>query len=686
MMAKRLEHLGILTVRDLLYYVPFRYNDFSKTTPIAHARVGDVVTIKGTVTSMINLVTKTHKRMQQAKITDETGTTTVVWFNQPYLISVIHKQDIIAISGKMDWFGNSIVMQSPEYEILGNGKEQLHTGRLVPVYSETEGVSSKWLRGRINAILPILLPDIIDPLPESIRKHHHLMILADALSSVHFPTTQQLAEKGRERLAFDELLFMQLQSYRAKRLWETTQHAPPILFSDTDVFEFTKTLPFTLTNDQQKALAHIQQDLSRTIPMNRLLEGDVGSGKTVVAAAAMFNAWKHGLSSVLMAPTQILAEQHFETITQILKPWNIPVELVTGNSKSRFKIQDSRFKKNFKKIVNRESSILNPNIPSITIGTHALLQNTVMFNHVGLIVIDEQQRFGVGQRALLKTKGTSKHTPHLLTMTATPIPRTIALTLYGNLDISIIESQPIGRLPVKTWLIPERKRAQAYEWIKKQLDTGDRRVFIVCPFIDASESMTAVKAASKEFETLRTAIFPHIPMALLHGRLKPQEKTSILTDFREGKTKILVSTPVVEVGIDIPTATIMVIEGSERFGLSQLHQLRGRVGRGKEQAYCLLFTDTTNEETIKRLKPLETVHSGPKLAQIDLELRGAGDVFGLRQHGVPTLILASLTNVALIEETKQTLKELTENDPELSQIPLLREQLEKGTIKDVSQD
>jgi ATP-dependent DNA helicase RecG len=604
-------NLDIFTVRDLLYHVPFRYDDFSMICPIARVRPGETVTVNGTIQTIKNFFTKTGKKIQEAKVTDASGTLTVIWFNQTYLVKMMNPGDTVHLSGPIGWFGNKIVMTSPQYEIT---EQRLHTGRLVPVYSETEGVSSKWLRSRIAFLLDTILPAMNDFLPEQTRTEYHLMGLSDALRAVHFPDNKEDIERGRHRIAFDEVFLLQLAAYEQKRKWQETQKAkriPPVTIPD---------LPFVLTRDQNRAIAEILEDIAKPIPMNRLLVGDVGSGKTVVAATAMFAAAKSGLQSILMAPTVILAQQHYDTISRLLSPLGVTIGLVTSEQK-------------------RTGDIL--------IGTHALLSQKV--KKIGLVVIDEQHRFGVEQRA--KLVGNAKTIPHFLTMTATPIPRTIAKTLLGNMDVSVLNEMPKGRRIVKTWVVAPAKRTAAYEWIKKQ----PGKTFIICPLIEESESLVAVKAVKTEFERIKK-IFPDV--GLLHGRMKPSEKTKVLDDFRNKKTRVLVATPVVEVGIDIPDATVMVIEGADRFGLGQLHQLRGRVGRADIQSYCLLFTETTDEKTLERLRTLETIHSGPHLAEVDLTLRGPGEVFGTRQHGVPHFKIASFTDMATMNEAQEVLHHL----------------------------
>jgi len=686
-MAKRLYKLGIRTVRNLLFYPPFRYNDFSHTVPINRIVAGSTVTVSGEVQSIKNIFTKTGKKIQEAVIGDTTGLLTVVWFNQIYLPKVIHQQDRISLSGTIGFFGHKLVMESPDYELLKEDEgETLHTGRFVPVYSETSGVSSKWLRGRIAYLLTLTHTFLSEPLPRTILEKNQLMSLSEALHTIHFPSNLTEAEQARKRLAFDELLFLQLASRIKKRQWEQDNQSPNMTIQEKDIQEFIQQLPFILTDGQQKAIRHICGDLVRSVPMNRLLEGDVGSGKTVVAALAMYLVYKNGYTSVMMAPTQILAEQHYMTIQKLMEPFGIPVKLVIGGHKQKTEGRRQKTEDRRQKTENTNPSSVIRHPSSIFIGTHALLQESVTMQNVGLVIVDEQQRFGVAQRAVIKKKGSLTLTPHFLTMTATPIPRTLALTLYGNLDLSILNELPKGRTPIRTWVVPKEKRMNAYEWIKKQLQQTDCRAFLVCPFIEESESMKTIKAVKKEFDYLSKDIFPDIPLGLLHGKLKPKEKNETLDNFRQGKTKILVTTPVVEVGIDIKEASIMVIEGADRFGLSQLHQLRGRVGRGNLTSYCLLFTESSDEKTIERLKILEKVKNGPELAEYDLKLRGEGDIMGMRQHGLPPLTLASLKDVEMVEQSQRAAADLLSSDPTLTNFPLLREQVEKDIIGDGIQD
>ena len=527
-MAKKLAKLDIYTVFDLLYHLPFRYQDRRLISPAAAVQVGETLTIIGRISRVINVFTKNGKRLQTATVTDSSGTLPVIWFNQMYLSQVFSDGDQVTLYGKVDFFNRKPALISPEYEI---GES---SAGLVPIYPETAGLSSKWLRAKIQNVLTSL-PDI-SPLHSA------------ALHQVHLPYSPELVEPAKKNLAFDELFLLQLSALKHKQEWQSTQLSHPFTVDQEKVLQFIANLPFTLTSSQNQAIKEILSDLSETHPMNRLLEGDVGSGKTVVAAIAAYIAHLNGLQTLLLAPTQILASQHHQTLSSLFKPFGVDIGLVT----SQFKISNLKFK--------------------ILVGTHALLSDKLQLDKVGLVVIDEQHRFGVAQRALAAAKGDS---PHILTMTATPIPRTVALTLYGDLDLSILDSVP-GRIPVKTWVVPESKREAAYNWIKSQISNLKSQIFVVCPFIEESESLTTVKAAKAEFTKLEK-IFSDSKLGLLHGKLKPKDKEQVIAKFRAGEYGILVATPVVEVGLDIPTATIMVIEGPPQGpGNSPLGRRTGR--------------------------------------------------------------------------------------------------------------
>ncbi|MBI2430453.1 MAG: ATP-dependent DNA helicase RecG [Candidatus Levybacteria bacterium] len=656
MYAHRLEKLGIITLEDFLYHIPSRYENYSLISRINELQAGEIVTIQATVTEIKNEFTKNGKRLQKAKVEDGTGEIDVIWFNQPFLINVIRKGDLLSLSGKVDWFSRRLVLQSPEYETINDDSPTIHTGRFVPIYPETKGVSSKWLRRQIYKTLQEYRQNLLEYIPDSIIQRNNFYAFSEAIEKAHFPKNLEEARKARERLAFDELFLLQLAALKRRSIWEKqlVGHHFTITTFQKQIEEFWEKLPFELTNAQKKAVKDIFADLASKKPMNRLLEGDVGSGKTVVSAIAMYIAHLNGFQSVLMAPTEILVLQHYQTISKLLEPFGVKVGLRTGAHKGK-----------------DEADIL--------VGTHAVLSDEINFKKLGLVVIDEQQRFGVEQRSIIRQKGKN---PHLLTMTATPIPRTVALTLYGDLDLSYLDEMPKGRKKIKTWLVRSEKRESAYEWIKKQIENGDQ-VFIICPFIEESETMQTIKAAQKEYQRLQKEVFPNLKLGLLHGRLKAKEKDGVLQKFRDKELDILVATPVVEVGIDIPNATIILIEASERFGLAQLHQLRGRVGRGEKQSYCLLFTEIKNSQTIERIRAMETMHVGAELAEFDLRLRGPGELYGTMQHGVKQLKIASFSDFPLIEKTRREAEKIF---PKLSDYPYLWKKLKYLTTKEVSPD
>ncbi|RJR16563.1 ATP-dependent DNA helicase RecG, partial [Candidatus Microgenomates bacterium] len=611
---KKLLKLEIETVADLLWHKPLRFDDYSRMPKLNSISDGETVTLIGQVISAKNVYTRSRKQIQYVTVTDETGIAEAVWFNQPFIITGLRPGMQVALAGKAQREAREVSFKGPQYEIIRSNKPLLHTGRLVPIYAQTAGVSSKWLRSRIASLLENkeLLAEY---LPSQLIRAESLTSIAETLQSFHFPKNLDDFEIAKTRLVFEELFLLQLNAGMRRNEWQTAKRRQSFVIAKTAQQEFNQNVPFVLTNSQQKVTAEIINDLTLPTPMNRLLQGDVGSGKTVVAAFVTYLTFLNKQQTLFMAPTEILAEQHFKTLTQLLTPLGVSVGLQTGAHKAIVKGR----KKTPKKY-------------DVLVGTHALIENTVALEHIGLVVIDEQHRFGVKQRALLRQKG---EVPHVLTMTATPIPRTIALTFHGDLDLSTIDELPQGRKPIKTWVVPEQKRADAYTWIEKEITKTNphAQAFIVVPFIEPSETLATVKAATKEFENLQKKVFPNLKLGLIHGKLKASDKQKILDGFREGTYDILVATPVVEVGIDIPRASIMVIEEADRFGLAQLHQLRGRVGRNDQQAYCLLFSKSRSPQTRKRLKHLETTTQGAKLAELDLSLRGAGAIFGTKQHG-----------------------------------------------------
>lgn len=671
--VKKLHQLGIKKVEDLLFYFPTRYEDFSRIISVSQAKPNENVTIVGAIKSVKLFSTPRRKiKIVEALIEDATGSISVVWFNQPYLIKVLKRGDTIALSGKTIIEQHSVILQHPNYQILKTfDKEQfLHTGRLIPIYPETTGLSSRWFRFFIKQLSP-LFEKIPETIPQWILERQGLFGIKQALQQIHFPDSLELAQRAKKRFAFEALFHLTCAAQRA-RLALQKERAPSIAFQQELTKKFVHSLPFKLTNCQRKAAWEILLNLSKPIPMNRLLEGDVGSGKTVVATIAALNCIAQKYQVVLMAPTEILARQHFKTISKIL-PQKYTLAVITGSTCQLYskKLHDfiplSRQK--------LQKRLLDGSI-DIVIGTHALIaqkaRETLRFKNLALVIIDEQHRFGVHQRAsLLNNSSSSDHAlPHFLSMTATPIPRTLALTVYGDLDISILDELPLGRKKIETKIIFQNEKISVYAFIKKEIKNG-RQAFIVCPLIEESEKLQ-VAAATAEYERLQKAIFPTLTLGLLHGRMKSKEKEKIMKNFRENKTNVLVTTPVVEVGIDIPNATVMVIEGPERFGLAQLHQLRGRVGRSEHQSYCFLLA----EEKSSRLEAFVKAENGFELAKKDLEFRGPGDLYGTRQWGVPDIAMSHIGDVKLVQTVREEALGLLKDDPSLHRYPILKKEVE----------
>jgi ATP-dependent DNA helicase RecG len=667
---KKLEQLGINTVRDFLYFFPQRYDDFSKITKIADLRQDETATVEGKIIEIKNIrVWKRRMSITEAHIEDKSGSVRVVWFNQPYIIQNIKKDSPVRMSGKVSWDKRGPFLSSPAYE---NAKrDPTNTGRLVPIYSETRGVTSKWMRWKISQLLKKYSTEIPEIIPNAILKRQKIIGAEEAVRELHFPSSLGKVKEAQKRMAFEEMFLIQLVSAQARRDWDGSK-AVSIKFNEKLVKDFVGSLPFRLTDAQRKSTFQILKDIEKPHPMNRLLEGDVGSGKTVVAAVAALEAMTAGYQTAIMAPTEVLAIQHFETFKKVFKDFSQKVGILTA-SQCR-----TVWKKNTKK--NFLGKIRRGDI-KILIGTHSLIQESVEFKNLTLVVIDEQHRFGVEQRAKLQKaaaglKDGKKNTvPHLLSMTATPIPRTLALAFFGNLDLSILDELPKGRKKIITKIIAPASRDKVYEFMQSEVKKG-RQAFFIFPLIDESEKISG-KAATEEHKRLSEKVFPDFKIGLLHGRMKPKEKEKVMQDFKDKKFDILVSTSVIEVGVDVPNSTIMVIEGSERFGLAQLHQFRGRVGRSEHQSYCFLFTESVSENTSQRLKALIESEDGFKLAEKDLEIRGPGQFIGKRQSGVADAAMQHLGDVKLIQQARIEAQSLFEFDPELEKFPVLKQNLDR---------
>ena len=659
--AERFRRLGVETIRDLLYLFPRRYNDFSALKTINQLKYGDEVTIIGTVWQTKARETRQGGVVVTSIISDGTGTIQATWFNQPYLARRLPAGRQIVLSGKVDEYLGRLVFQSPEWEPLE--KELIHTARLVPVYPLTKGLTARWLRRLMKKTVDYWSKRLPDHLSARLRERVGLFDLETAISQIHFPQDQESLQQARRRLSFDEFFLIQLGVQRQRLLWRSNP-GRALAIDEELLHSFLQSLPFTLTGAQQRALQEIINDLRRPQPMSRLLQGDVGSGKTVVAAAAMLMAAANGCQAVMMAPTEILAEQHYKTITELLT--NFESEI--GNRKTEIRLLTGSLTPLEKERIHQEAAAGDIDI---LIGTHALIQEGVAFKDLGLAVIDEQHRFGVAQRAALRQKGIAETGafsgavfPHVLVMSATPIPRTLALTIYGDLDISVIDELPPGRRTIKThWLLP-RERERAYSFVRSQIEQG-HQAFIICPLVEESEKIEA-KAATEEHERLQKDVFPDLRLGLLHGRMKGEEKEAVMAAFKRGEFDILVSTSVVELGIDVPNATVMLVEGANRFGLAQLHQFRGRVGRSEYQSYCLLLSDSSTPEAQERLQAIETTQDGFALAEKDLELRGPGEFFGTRQSGLPELTMARLSDVRILEQARAEAQALLREDPDLA--------------------
>lgn len=646
-----LNKLGIYTALDLLFYFPRKHIDYSSRTLIKKLKQEENVTVFGYIKSTSAFVTKNNLSVLKVKIADESGSLELGFFYAKANRNMLERYKAqfpqgagIMVSGtvKLNSFDGKLTIDKPQYSIIAGDfgvnvaesgqSSNLNLGRIVPVYPLNEGMSIKTLRRAIFNAIEMFKENIPTVLPQHIIDKYDLLEKKDAVSQIHFPESMEMLERARFSLVFEELFLIQLKLARLREENRKNKSAIPLKIKEKGIVKkFIKNLPFELTNAQNNAIEDILKDLNSTEPMQRLLQGDVGSGKTVVATIMLLAAVENGYQGAIMAPTEILAQQHYNNLIQWLTPMGLSIGLFLGS--------------NSKKVRTKIETNLKNSQTHIAVGTHALIQNNVEFDNLGAIVIDEQHRFGVKQRTKLKSKAQS---PQMLTMTATPIPRTLALTVHGDLDLTIIDELPKGRKPIKTALITQSGHKYAYELIEDEIKLG-RQAYVVYPLIEESETLSA-KAATIEAEKFQSEIFPQYKIGLLHGKLKNDEKERVMADFKNKKYDILVSTTVVEVGVDVPNATVMLIENAERFGLSQLHQLRGRVGRSDLQSYCIISTSTKSQETRERLKIMEETNDGFVIAEKDLQIRGPGEFLGVRQSGLPDLIISDLVKDAKILE------------------------------------
>jgi ATP-dependent DNA helicase RecG len=694
---ERLNRLGVRTVRDLLFHFPREHRDYSKLQKIGQLGFGELATVLGLIWEVENVRSGKRGLVRTfARVSDETGAIRAVWFNQPYLLKQLPRGAYIVLTGIKQRINNQVEFSVRSYELPERG-DLINTGRLVPVYPLTEGLTPKALRRITKWAVDHCAGFVPEHMPAAIRTRAGLVTLPEAIAQMHYPDTEHDLAQARRRLAFDELFLIQLGMLTRRANWRDGPPAPvlsaaPALIFDEDGADvrasasalsdhldgdatrsltsphaatafgslwpltahcFEASLPFRFTGAQRHVLREIMSDMSRAQAMCRLLQGDVGSGKTVVAAAALLVAAANGYQGALLAPTEILAEQHYRSVSALLAPFGLQVALLTGNQRAK------------ERVAAREG-VASGQI-AVAVGTHALIQDDIAFERLGLAIVDEQHRFGVEQREALRQKG---HNPHMLIMTATPIPRTLALTLYGDLDVSVIDEMPAGRRPIVTRWRHGAQRHEAYHLVEEQVADG-RQAYIICPLVEESEVLEA-KAATKEYERLKAEVFPHLRLGLVHGQLRPAEKDRVMRAFRDGEIDVLVATAVVEVGVDVANATIMLIEDADRFGLSQLHQFRGRVGRGEHQSYCYLLSQEASALAGERLSVMESTSDGFALAEADLRLRGPGDFLGTRQSGLPELRVANLADTALVGEARAQAEWLWQQDPYLRELEHLQ--------------
>lgn len=697
------KRLGLHTVEDILYHFPHRYDDYSTWKKIAKLTVGATETVVGTV-SAVHLVSSGRSRVEVV-VSDETGAIRAVFFNQPWLAKQLTVGSTIVLSGKVSAFNGARQFVNPKWEPYAPDGSTLHTGRLVPVHRLTKGLIDRNARRVIKHVVDTVTPTVPDHLPEAVRQRTDLMPLGMALAQIHYPDSQQHLEQARRRLGFDEFLFIQIGVLQRRMLWQG-EMGYAMRFLEPLHRQFLAALPFSLTGAQQRAIEEIFADLARPVPMARLLQGDVGSGKTVVAAAALLQTIGNGFQGAIMAPTEILAEQHYKGLKKLLGAVSVPRQARQTDQgedwQTRLDPEEAARLAEIKTLLGMSDAedrdgqgvrvaLLTGSLGAkerrrvlegiadgtidLVVGTHALLTEQVRFHSLGLVVVDEQHRFGVEQRQRLRDKGFN---PHMLVMTATPIPRTLTLTIYGDLDTSVLDELPPGRQTIRTRWVRKADREKAYRHIRREVAKG-RQAFVICPLVEESEDVD-LPSAEEMYEILRREVFPDLRVALLHGRMLPREKDEVMRAFRDHQFDILVSTPVIEVGIDVPNASTIVIEGAERFGLAQLHQFRGRVGRGEHQSYCILISDKDdNDVTRQRLEAVEQTTDGFKLAEIDLRLRGPGEFFGTRQSGTPDLKVARLADTRLLHAARIEAERILADDPHLlrPEHALLRQKVER---------
>ncbi|MCS6880482.1 MAG: ATP-dependent DNA helicase RecG [Oscillochloridaceae bacterium] len=705
--VRAFRRLGLRTVEDMLYHFPHRYDDYSARKTIANLSIGATETIVGEVTD-VRLIGGARSRVE-ALVSDASGSVRAVFFNQPWLTRQLTIGRMIVLSGKVSTYNGMRQFASPKWEPYTPDGNTIHTGRLVPVHRLTRGLIDRNARRIIKQVVDAVTPTVPDHLPEAVRERADLLPLGEALAQIHYPDNQERLDQARRRLAFDEFLFIQIGVLQRRMLWQS-EMGYAMRFLPEVQQELLAALPFSLTGAQQRALGEIFADMARPVPMARLLQGDVGSGKTVVAAAALAQAIGNGFQGAMMAPTEILAEQHYKGLKKLLGRVPVPRETRVAAEgedwKERLDPAEAARLAEIKAILGmtdaddmggkgirvalltgslgaRERRRVLDGIAEgeidLVVGTHALLTEHVRFRSLGLVVVDEQHRFGVEQRQRLRDKGFN---PHMLVMTATPIPRTLTLTIYGDLDVSVLDELPPGRQAIRTRWIKKTEREKAYRHIRREIARG-RQAFVICPLVEESEEVD-LPSAEEVYATLQNDVFPDLRVALLHGRMLPREKDEVMRAFRDHQYDILVSTAVIEVGIDIPNASTIVIEGAERFGLAQLHQFRGRVGRGAHQSYCILISDKDdNDVTRQRLEAMEQTADGFKLAEIDLQLRGPGEFFGTRQSGTPDLKVARLADTRLLHTARVEAEHILASDPHLArdEHALLRQKVERFWVE-----